>query len=272
MKKILWIIIFLIVILLVAVVLHHIPSYILLQIGGCTIAMPLWLFVDALIIVLVILYYLIKMIKFIWHLPRRFKDHHQARKQQRHMQMIKQALTHWVTDQYDEAAAMFTKLAQCQWYPTQSLLMAAKAAHLSGKQGKKLDILNQIKADKSDDKLALLLVKFDTAMQQQDNDVAQQVLGEALKQFPKNEAVCKRALALHQFTQDFSAQLVDIDRLQGMKNSDPQLEQFRLDAYQGLLAQLSGNELNQAWQTIPGKLQKSSQLIYTYAQRLLAPR
>lgn len=269
MKRLLWLLILLILIVLIAVVLHHIPSYVLLQIGSQTVAAPLWLAIDALIVLLVIMYYLAKIIRFVWLLPSRLRGHGQARKQQKYRDLVKGALTNWVTEHYDAAAKSFAKLAQQKWHPVQSLLMAAKAAQLDGKQDAALDFINRVKAESLDDKLALHLVKFDAVFSAKQYDKAAQVLSISQQQFPKNPSLLRRALALYTATHDFAQQLEIVAQLQPISGDSDALEQAEIEAYQGLLYLSDKDDLAKLWDSIPDKRKKASQLIYSYAEQLL---
>lgn len=265
MKKLLWLLICLILIILISAFLHHMSSYVLFQFGQKSVAVPLWLALDLLLIVLAVIYYTVKIVRYVWRIPRRLRGQYQKHKQHKQMNLAKQAFSQWLTEQDDEAAASFIQLAQQDWYATQCLLIAVK---LSKRIKTKHHLIAQITTEQPADQLALLLVRFDIAVQMANHSAAKRVLTTALAQFPHNPVILRRAIQLYQITQDFSNLLDTINKLHAIDHTTANIDAITISAYQGLLKAAAATEIDVLWRTILSKYKKSPALITVYAQQL----
>lgn len=129
MKKWLVLLVALVIIALMGLSLHSIDNYLLLQLDKTSIAVPLWLFLDGLIIVWVILHHIVKAIRFVRYIPAHISD----RQQQKHEHWLVEALAAWTQEDYQLAAKLFHKLAKHQWHPGQANAMAERAERLVNK-------------------------------------------------------------------------------------------------------------------------------------------
>ena len=127
MNKILVLILLVIVITLVGIGLHNVPSYLLLQVGEYFIAAPLWLAIDALLILIMLIYLFAKLFGGIAHAKQHWREHNKASLQAKQDQLIAQALTAWTREDHKTAAVKFKKLTKLNWLPEQSQAMMHKA-------------------------------------------------------------------------------------------------------------------------------------------------
>lgn len=88
MKAILCLILLAIVIFLVSLGLHNVPSFALLQFGHHSVAAPLWLALDVLIVVLVIMILIVKLV----HRLGKFSANRQRRRVEKELKATKKKL------------------------------------------------------------------------------------------------------------------------------------------------------------------------------------
>ena len=259
MKRFVWLLCILIVALVVALAIHHAPSYVLVHYGTYSVAAPLWMVVLGIAILVVLAYLLWQGAAWLFDLPGRFRHFRRQRRLNQQKQLLSTALNALLTRDWIAAQNHFAKLAAKDYLPTHCLLLAAEAAQAQGQQDRKRDYMHQaaiLKADKTTTHMRQLH-QFDQLLAEGETTAAAKLMDTLTNQI-KKKVLHPRQLQLALAQQQWHAAV----RLITHAN-----EQERLSIYQGLL-QKSANEnvesLRKAWHELPKHMQENPTLVCVY--------
>ena len=110
MKKFLFLILLAIVITLVAIGFHNVPSYILLQVGRKSIAAPLWLVIDAIIVLVIVVAIFSKIVSRIASAPKRWRLKQSTKQLNQQLALLSHLNIAWIEEDYQAVLSQSTTL------------------------------------------------------------------------------------------------------------------------------------------------------------------
>jgi len=218
MKRWLWFIAaVLLIVIIVALLLVHYPGYVLLQVAHTSVAMPLWMAVIGLILLVAVSVILWKISILFFRLPMHWREFWTKRRWQKLQSGLEQSLRDYIGEDWRAAEKGFVYLAEKDFLSIPCWLMAARAAHNAGRTEAHLDYLNRLDPKEPQDKLLVEISKVDALLSQNNIEEASSRLVTLEHSHEKAPMVLKRLYALYEQTDNAQGVLDILPRLQKAK-------------------------------------------------------
>ncbi len=141
MKKLLILLGVLFLAVLLGLGIAKVPGILILQLGQKTIAAPIWLIIFGLIILMLMAYFLFKILSFLIMMPMNWKNSFLNFKAKKREKIFREALNFYILKNYGKAWPRFKDLGQAGYLVPQTYYLAADAAKEAGESGVALDLL-----------------------------------------------------------------------------------------------------------------------------------
>jgi len=141
MKKLLILLGVLLIAVLLGLGVAKVPGILILQLGQKTIAAPIWLIIFGLIVLILVLYFLFKILSFVIYMPVNWKNSFLNLKARKREKIFSEALNLYMLKNYSKAWPKFQDLGRAGYFVPQTYYLAADAAKEAGESGIAIDLL-----------------------------------------------------------------------------------------------------------------------------------
>lgn len=143
MKKLILCFVVLLLSVGLGVLIHDHPAYVFISAGHTTIQTSLWFAIFALIVILLVVRFVIRLLRGIYHIPRSVHHFFSERREKKSQALTQKALCALLEERWDDSEAYFQKIAKQQDYPLFHYLAAAQAAFEQHKEAAANEYLNK---------------------------------------------------------------------------------------------------------------------------------
>ena len=252
-------------------------GYVVLTASGWTIQTSATFFVVLIFLVFVTLYFSIRSVVKIWHLPADVKVWRIHRGQRRAEKYLTEGLINMTEGRWKQAENDFRKAAPYSRAPYVNYLCAARAAQEIGNIEKRDEYLRLAYQDNPDASLAVGITQAELQLNQHQTEQALATLKHLQTKKPDQIQVKQLLLNTYSNLNDWQSVLNLIPSIEkaGLYTRE-QIQAKQLDAYSGLLKEAGNlndkNQLVTIWTGIPRKLKQHLYLIEVYvSERLKYP-
>ena len=270
-------ILFLLVIIVLAIVLglliHTDPGYVLISYDQWSLEMPLWLLLLAWFASLGICVKVIKSGYKISNFPKQVHQWYQERRQQKANLLLNRGLLSFIEGHWLQAERALQQSAAQSPEPVVNLMVAAFAASQLGRTEESSLLLKTAKQHYQQHHIIINLVSAYLALQQKNYDKAQAELSIA-KQTPSHPLRLRVLYELYLRTENWQALKLILPQLQQQPViASADLDQTEYRTYRACFAQTSQNQdqqqLDQIWSELPNKFKHDTEILACYVRRLL---
>jgi len=269
MKRLLTYLIVLILAILLGLVIHHNPGYVLLAYGKWTAEMPLWFALLAILIVFMILHYTFRFFVF---LPQAFKrwrfkrEHHLMHKAHT---LTGQGILNLIEGHFSSAEKLLVKGAQESVIPVVNYLGAAVCAQQMHLYDKRDQYIAKAHAIAPDEELAVNLTQAQLQMAHQQYESALATLRYLNELEPKHGYVLKLLKDLYVKLEDWDALdelLPMLLKVKVIDKTEHLALQEKIFEYQLHLASMDPKQFEMIWRNIPRSLKKQPRFAKLYEE------
>lgn len=277
MKRLFWLVLILVAAALAAVVIDQTPGYLLLQLRHISVAVPLWLAIVALALVVVGVIVIGRLLRWMFAIPLDLQQQMRERNRVKQSQWLREGLTQWLLEDWQSVEKTFKRLSASAFWPRICLLLVAKVASHQRRSLVENDYLNRAMQLKDGTEQWLVdLVHADTLLAREQWAEARQVLTQIAEQQPHNPFVAKRLLKLDLRDGCWPAALQAVTLMRKAELLSRHREhEYLLIIYRGMVSAAyrdSAVALQAVWADLPEAWQRDSSLLLHYAKCLLALR
>jgi len=274
MKLLISSLVVLIVGVVLALVAHDDPGYILINYHGWSIETSLVFLVVAVIVAFIVTYYLLRLLANSRALPRRLRRWHEQRRMIKARNSLNQGLLAYTEGRWDVAERLLLKNVAYSESPLLNYLTAAQAAHQLGAKQRRDRYLKQAQQHDVDNEDVVVSVKAaELLLEQQQYEQAQAILRRLHKKIPGHSHVLRLLRRLYIEIGDWEHLIELIPRLKKRNLlTHDELGDDEIRGYMGLLEK-AGREgidvVRNTWQRLPSSLMTREPLLAQYARHLI---
>jgi HemY protein len=268
LKYLMWLALLVIVVLAAVLLLRDDPGFLLLRYGDWSMETSLVVGVIAVIIGGLLIRLLLKLLLWLWRLPRLMKQRRLRRRQERARRLTNQGLRDLAEGRFYASEQSLLKLIDAVENPLINYLAAARAAQQQGKYDQCDDYLKSAHEADPDAEIAIGVTQAELQLSAAQTERALATLTHLRNIAPKHDYVLK-LLARVYFRLEEWQKLCDLlpeVRKKQLFRGD-KLEDIERKAYTGCLneaARLGGDALDRAWRKIPKAVQSQPDLLMRY--------
>jgi len=249
-------------------------GFVLITILDWTIQTSVTFFLTMLIVIIVLIYFSIRMFLQIWDAPGELRRWKKQRRQQLSGEYLSRGLLALVEGRWKAAEEALIKGVRYTNNPLINYLCAARAAQRQGKIAQRDQYLGLAHAGNPDAKIALGLTQAELQIGQQQTELALATLTHLHEQQPKQKQV--KVMLLKTYTEleawkDVLQLLPELERTKLLSKEN--IIAAQLQAYAGLLRETGSNankrQLVNVWSTIPKRLRRELHLLEVYTTEKL---
>ncbi len=274
MKRFLLFLITLIIAVCLGIIIKHDPGYMLLSYGSWTMEMPLWFGIIIIIVAFLIVYWIVRILAYGFHIPERY--HFWARRRQLHAahELTNKGLIAVTEGNWKEAERLLRRSAAHTDTPLINYLAAARSAQELGGYDRRDTYLRQAHEAKPEAEIAVGLTQAQLQLEHKQYEHALATLRHLRDLVPHHKYVIKLLKKVYLALNDWSGLQKLLPELRKYKvMSATKIDALEIKIYQSLL-QCAGaqgiSKLKDFWQhSIPKKLRHDSQLVAIYARELI---
>lgn len=277
MKRIIKVLFSLCLVGLFAFLIYQEPGYVLLKLKNFSIQTPWWIAAIALLIVIFVSLFFLKLVSWILSIPMRFRKKLHKDRQHKQQKALQEGLLRFLVEDWESSKNAFEQLSELGFLVKTSHLMAAKSAFHQGAQSISLDHLDRALELPNDKSQWLVdLFRIDLCLAHDHLEEARQLLARVAIVHPKNLLVLQRQLKLHLEAQEWQAALAALSALSKFKyfSTTEQFEQAR-EIHLHILrhsADQSTKQLQAVWDDMSEPYTKEPRLLHFYASQLIRHR
>jgi len=247
------------------------PGQLLLRYRDWAVETSLAFAVVALIAVVVVIHFCLKLLRGLLHLPDSIHSHSQSRRFAKARRQLNQGLIDLAEGRFAQAENHLMRLVDFSESPLVHYLSAARAAQLQGKHDARDNYLKVAHDANPDAGLAIGVTQAELQLAHQQTEQALATLTHLHSVSPKHDYVTMLLARAYLELKDWNALvelLPDVRRKKLLMPS--RLRDMELAGYRGLLEQASSNQqdLEAAWSKLPKDLQTDAGLLRYYVDRL----
>ena len=249
-------------------------GYVLLTISGWKIETSVVLFIIALFLIFIVVYFSVRSLVRAWQLPNDIRAWQANKKQYRSEKYITDGLINMVEGEWKDAENTFSKAASYSKNPYIIYLCAARAAQEMNALDKQNEYLRLAHHHNPNATLAIGLTQAELQLNQKQTVQALATLNNLQEKWPEQLRAKQLLLETYTLLNDWQAviELLTSIEKKNLYENDV-IEAKKISAYAGLLKE-SGNlndekKLNTLWQDIPRKLKHHHHLIEVYVSERL---
>ena len=273
MKKLIFLLIFLFIAIWLGLQIKTDPGYTLIAWHGWSIETPAWFAALILLIAFALLYALIRLGKFISHVPQRLCRLSLRRKAAKAQHLTNRGLTEFIEGYWKKAEKHLLQSASNSETPLINYLVAAKVAQERGDYRQRDKYLRQAHTAVPNAEVAIGLTQAQLQLHEKQNEQALATLKRLQEIVPHHPYVTKLLNNVYLELADWQnlyKLLPEIRKRKVLTSEKLQLLETKL--YQALLStrDLSAKTLQTCWQQIPKTFRKQPDILALYVKKLLA--
>ena len=249
-------------------------GYVVMRMAGWTIQTSATMFVIALFLFFLTLYFVVRAITRFIEAPKNLKKWRAHRHQRRAEKYLTQGLINMTEGKWHKAERDFKRAAPYSREPYVNYICAARAAQEQGAIERRDDYLKLAYHNNPDAKLAIGITQAELQLDQQQTEQALATLKHLQQSEPQQGQVKHLLLNTYQDLEDWKSVLKMIPAIEKTSLlSREQIEARQLEAYAGLLKKAGDlkkrDKLDEVWLSIPRKLKQHFYLIEVYVSERL---
>jgi HemY protein len=259
---------FLVIVVLGAVLLvRDDPGVVLLRYRDYSVETSLAFALVALIVVVIAIYYCVRLLRGLWRLPRGMQRRSQNRRFSKARRQLNQGLIDLAEGRFEQAENHLVRLVDFSDSPLVHYLAAARAAQLQGKHDERDSYLKAAHEARPDAELAIGVTQAELQLAHQQTEQALATLTHLHSVAPRHDYVTMLLARAYHELKDWQALveiLPDIRRKKLIKEA--KLVEMEVAGYCGILelATNSQSSFDKAWSRIPKALQADARMIHLY--------
>jgi HemY protein len=259
---------FLVIVVLGAVLLvRDDPGVVLLRYRDYSVETSLAFALVALIVVVIAIYYCVRLLRGLWRLPRGMQRRSQNRRFSKARRQLNQGLIDLAEGRFEQAENHLVRLVDFSDSPLVHYLAAARAAQLQGKHDERDSYLKAAHEARPDAELAIGVTQAELQLAHQQTEQALATLTHLHSVAPRHDYVTMLLARAYHELKDWQALveiLPDVRRKKLIKEA--KLVEMEVAGYCGILelATSSQSSFDKAWSRIPKALQADARMIHLY--------
>ncbi len=242
------------------------PGFVLVKYGDFSLETTLAFGVVAMIMVMIVIHFALKLFRGILRLPDSMKKQSQNRRFVKSRRLLNQGLIDLAEGKFDQAETNLIKLVEYSESPLLHYLAAARAAQLQGRHDERDSYLKAAHEARPEAEIAIGVTQAELQLAHQQNEQALATLSHLHSISPKHDYV-SMLLARAYFELEDWQPLVDLLPEIRKKKLMPEkrLKKIETQAYQGMLNTITdAADLEKAWYKIPRSNQTDPTLLLYY--------
>jgi len=243
------------------------PGQLLLRYRDYSVETTLAFAVLILVLLVIAMYYSLKFLRGLWHLPGSIKNLSQHRRYDKSRRQLNQGLIDLAEGRFEQAEYHLMRLVDFSESPLVHYLAAARAAQLQGKHDARDNYLKAAHEANPDAGLAIGVTQAELQLAHRQTEQALATLTHLHTVSPKHDYVTMLLARAYHELHDWQAlvELLPDVRRKKLLNSS-RLQEMELDGYAGVLrlADNSQKEIESTWEKIPKELKSNSRLLRYY--------
>ena len=266
-KFIVKLLILVIVVLGAVLLVRDDPGFLLLRYHDYSVETSLAFALVALTVVVIAIYYCLRLLRGVWRLPRSMRRQSQHRRFSKSRRQLNQGLIDLAEGRFEQAENHLMRLVDFSESPLVHYLAAARAAQLQGKHDARDKYLKEAHEARPDAELAIGVTQAELQLAHQQTEQALATLAHLHSIAPRHDYVTMLLARAYYELEDWRA-LVDIlpDVRRKKLIKEPKLMEMEVTGYCGILelATSSQQSFDNAWGKIPRELQADARMILLY--------
>jgi len=243
------------------------PGFLLLRYRDYSVETTLAFALVALMVVMIVIYYCVRLLRGIWRLPRSMHNQAQNRRFGKARRQLNQGLIDLAEGRFEQAENHLVRLVDISESPLVHYLAAARAAQLQGKHDARDNYLKAAHEARPDAELAIGVTQAELQLAHQQTEQALATLTHLHSVAPRHDYVAMLLARAYYELEDWRALveiLPDVRRKKLLKES--KLLEMEVAGYCGILelATSSQQSFDKAWGKIPKLLQADARMIRLY--------
>jgi HemY protein len=243
------------------------PGLLLLRYHDYEVETTLAFALVALIVVVIAIYYCIRLLRGIWRLPHSMQHQSQNRRYSKARRQLNQGLIDLAEGRFEQAENHLMRLVDFSESPLVHYLAAARAAQLQGKYDARDSYLKAAHEARPDAELAIGVTQAELQLAHQQTEQALATLTRLHSVAPRHDYVTMLLARAYYELEDWQALveiLPDVRRKKLVKEA--KLVEMEVAGYCGILelATSSQQSFDKAWGKIPKTLQADARMILLY--------
>ncbi len=251
------------------------PGFLMLRYRDFTVETSLAFALVALIVVVIVFYYSLRLLRMLLRLPGTMQKQSQNRRYGKSRRQLNQGLIDLAEGRFEQAENNLMRLVQYSESPLVHYLAAARAAQLQGKHDARDNYLMSAHEASPDAELAIGVTQAELQLAHQQTEQALATLTHLHSIAPRHDYVTMLLARAYHELEDWPALvkiLPDVRRKKLLK--EKRLRQMELDGYRGALerATTSQQSFEDAWGEMPKTMQTDAQMMRFYLDTLARQR
>lgn len=243
------------------------PGYVLVKYADYSIETSLAFGIIAVVIATALILFTFKVLMGVWHIPRAVKKQSQGRRFEKSRKLLNQGLIDLAEGRFEQAESNLIKLVAYSESPLLHYLAAARAAQLQGRYEERDSYLKAAHEAKPEAEIAIGVTQAELQLAHQQTEQSLATLSHLRSIAPRHDHVLRLLARVYLELEDWPALIEILPAIQKKKLlKESLLETMETKAYQGLLADATGNQqaLEKAWSKIPKTAHTDADLVVYY--------
>ena len=243
------------------------PGFVMLRYRGWNVETTLAVALAALIVLMVVIHYLIRLLRGLWRMPTALRRQSQNRRYARARRQLNQGLIDLAEGRFEQAETHLMRLVEFSESPLVHYLAAARAAQLQGKHDARDNYLKAAHEASPEAELAIGVTQAELQLAHLQTEQALATLTHLHSIAPRHDYVTMLLARAYYELKDWPALveiLPDVRRKKLIKEN--RLHKMELAGYSGALerATSSQSSFEQAWRALPKHLQSDAVMMRCY--------
>jgi len=251
------------------------PGFLMLRYQDYSVETSLAFALVALIVVMIAIYYCVRLLRGIWRIPRSVRHQSQNRRFAKARRQLNQGLIDLAEGRFEQAENHLVRLVDFSESPLVHYLAAARAAQLQGKHDARDKYLKAAHEARPDAELAIGVTQAELQLAHQQTEQALATLMHLHSIAPRHDYATMLLARAYYELEDWRA-LVDIlpDVRRKKLIKEPKLLEMEVAGYCGILelATSSQQSFDNAWGKVPRTLQADARMILLYLDLMAGQR
>jgi len=243
------------------------PGFLMLRYRDYSVETSLAFALVALIVVMIAIYYCVRLLRGIWRIPRSVQRQSQNRRFAKARRQLNQGLIDLAEGRFEQAENHLVRLVDFSESPLVHYLAAARAAQLQGKHDARDKYLKAAHEARPDAELAIGVTQAELQLAHQQTEQALATLMHLHSIAPRHDYATMLLARAYYELEDWRS-LVDIlpDVRRKKLIQEPKLLEMEVAGYCGILelATSSQQSFDNAWGKVPKALQADTRMILLY--------
>ncbi len=266
----------LVIVVLAAVLLvRDDPGFVMLRYRGLEVSSSLATALVALIVVVIAIYYLVRLIRGLWRMPAAVQRQSQNRRYAKARRQLNQGLIDLAEGRFGQAENHLMRLVDFSESPLVHYLMAARAAQLQGKHDARDSYLMAAHEANPDAELAIGVTQAELQLAHQQTEQALATLMHLHGIAPRHDYVTMLLARVYHELEDWPALVELLPDVRRKKLLRPdRLREMEHAGYCGTLKRVasSQSDAEKAWAALPKHLQSDASMMRCYLDLMARQR